>query len=43
LIVTDAIGPDVNPGLSKQLEDLYRSAYFKHGGREYKCHPDVKE
>lgn len=37
--VSDAVGTDVNPGLSEQLDELYRSAWFEHQGKKYKCHP----
>ncbi|GAA5859620.1 hypothetical protein JCM8547_006166 [Rhodosporidiobolus lusitaniae] len=39
--VTDSC-KHVNPGLGDQLEALYRSGTFAHGGKEYKCHPDYR-
>ncbi|GAA5838279.1 hypothetical protein JCM9279_003186 [Rhodotorula babjevae] len=30
---------DVNPGLGAQLDEIYKSATFEHGGKTYPCHP----
>ncbi|KAM0793350.1 hypothetical protein ACM66B_000805 [Microbotryomycetes sp. NB124-2] len=41
--VTDNIGEDANPGLSAQLDRLYREASFEHKGKRYKAHPEWPE
>ncbi|GAA6059878.1 hypothetical protein JCM10212_007083 [Sporobolomyces blumeae] len=32
----------VNPGLGRQLDDLYKDAEFVQDGRKYKCHPTYR-
>ncbi|GAA5969224.1 hypothetical protein JCM11641_007515 [Rhodosporidiobolus odoratus] len=39
--VTDSC-KHVNPGLGDQLEELYKTGTFVHGGKSFKCHPTYK-